>query len=59
MLHSRVITLAVSLEALVGDGVVSALRKGVAAKEPPYSEKKTDEKAAFLKCFNSIGRAGW
>ena len=42
-------------ESSLGHGVVAALKKRVASEYASDGEDKTDEKATFLKRFESVG----
>jgi len=40
---------------LLGHRIIPARAKGIAAEDTPDRERKTDKKAAFLKCLDGIG----
>ena len=44
---------------LLGDGIVPGLAEWITSEYSPNGQDKPDKKATFLKCFYSIGRAGW
>ena len=48
----------VTLAFLLGYGIVARTAEGVTAEYPPHAQRKSDEKAAFLKCLEGIGRTG-